>query len=89
MRRWRLDSSSENRWIQGMLQISDIFQLVANITMSDRIHGEGLRVSYLRILCQAPWGLLISSAFGREGVAKIGLNVSRKKAGEDIEENIF
>ena len=76
MRRWRLDSSSENKRIQGMLQISDIFQLVANITMPDPRRSLG--VSYLRIFHQAPRGLFISSAFEGEGVAKIGLNVSRK-----------
>lgn len=61
MRRWRLDSSSENKRIQGMLQISDIFQLVANITMPDPRRSLG--VSYLRIFHQAPRGLFISSAF--------------------------
>ena len=89
MRRWRLDSSSENRRIQGMLQISDIFQLVANITIPDRRGSLG--VSYLRILYQAPLGLIYFKRVWEGGSSQNWPKcVSKKfKAGKGIEENIF
>ena len=37
----------------------------------------------------SPLGLIYFKRVGREGLAKIGLNVSRKNAGKDIEKNIF
>lgn len=70
-----------------MPQICDIFQLVANIPLPDprRRSGSVLPPNPL----SSPLGLIYFKRVWEVGVAKAGLNVSRKKAGKDIEGNIF